>query len=64
MEKLHFDGLGRPRYVVMQARRLIIATTSLDLARQTLAHAKSGHALNGLVTERVDHSTVRDQRTS
>ena len=64
MEKLHFDGLGRPQYVVMQARRLIIATTSLDLARQTLNHAKSGHALDGLVKERVEHPTVRHHGTS
>ncbi|NBO94367.1 MAG: hypothetical protein EBU79_00695 [Betaproteobacteria bacterium] len=48
LEKLQFDGLGRPQYVVLQGRKLIISTSSLDLARQTLAHAKSGLAMQGL----------------
>jgi len=64
MEKIQFDGLSRPQYVVMDARKLIIATSSLDLARQTLAHAKSGKALKGRVTEHVDHATVRHQHST
>ncbi|NBS82822.1 MAG: hypothetical protein EBS62_13890 [Betaproteobacteria bacterium] len=47
MEKIQFDGLSRPQYVVMDAR----------------AHAKSGKALKGLVTEHVDHATVRHQHS-
>ena len=61
LEKLQFDGLGRPQYVVLQGRKLTIATSSLDLARQTLAHAKSGLAMKGLVTESVDHAAGRHQ---
>lgn len=61
LEKLQFDGLCRPQYVVLQGRKLIISTTSLDLARQTLAHAKSGLAMKGLVTEHVDHAAIRPQ---
>lgn len=61
LEKLQFDGLGRPQYVVLQGRKLIISTSSLDLARQTLAHAKSSLAMQGLVTERVEHGSVRHQ---
>jgi len=59
LERLRFDGLGRPQYVVMVGHKLIIATSSLDLARQTPAHAKSGRPLRGLITEHVDHATVR-----
>jgi len=61
LEKLMFDGMDRPRYVVLKGRKLIISTTSLDLARQALAHLKSGTALKGLVVERVEQSSVRHQ---
>jgi hypothetical protein len=64
LKKILFKGLGGSPYVVMQTRMLIFATTKLDLAKETLNHPKSGHALNGLVTKRVEHATLRHQGTS
>jgi len=43
-------------YVVVNEGRLVMATTSLDLARQTFAKVRQGLAIDGLVGEKITNS--------
>jgi len=51
-------------YVVVNKGRLIMATTSLNLARQTFAKVRQGLDIEGLVGEKVQTSSQVAQPTS
>jgi hypothetical protein len=52
-ERVRYDGSAQSSmYVVVDQGRLIMATTSLDLARQTFAKVREGLAIDGLVGEK------------
>ena len=52
-ERVRYDGAAQSSmYVVVNQGRLIMATTSLDLARQTFAKVRQGLGIDSLVGER------------
>jgi len=53
-ERIRYDASAQSSmYVVVDQGRLIMATTSLNLARQTFAKVLQGLGIDGLVGERV-----------
>jgi hypothetical protein len=64
-ERVRFDGSAQSSmYVVVNKGRLIMATTSLNLARQTFAKVRQGLDIEGLVGEKVQTSSEVTQPTS
>ncbi|MEY3603102.1 MAG: hypothetical protein RIQ49_134 [Pseudomonadota bacterium] len=54
-ERVRYDGSAQSSmYVVVNQGRLIMATTSLNLARQTFAKVRQGLDIQGLVGEHVE----------
>ena len=52
-ERVRYDAAAQSSmYVVVNQGRLVMATTSLDLARQTFAKVREGLAIDGLVGEK------------
>jgi len=64
-ERIRFDSSAQSSmYVVVNKGRLIMATTSLNLARQTFAKVRQGLDIEGLVGEKVQTSSQVAQPTS
>lgn len=56
-ERVRYDGSAQSSmYVVVNQGRLVMATTSLNLARQTFAKVRQGLDIQGLVGEHVESS--------
>lgn len=64
-ERVRYDGSAQSSmYVVVNQGRLIMATTSLNLARQTFAKVRQGLDIEGLVGEKVHTSSEVAQPTA
>jgi len=51
-ERIRYESAAQSSmYVVIDQGRLVMATTSLDLARQTFAKVRQGRSIDGLVGE-------------